>query len=141
MLFLFAYIWVKSVEMGHEVGVYFRLFGLNVFLVTFEHVVGGVTHALHRVLFGDVEGGHDGGVVVAEAVKAASDAALFGNGGKLCCDGVSLIAGISRVVAGLFDFFDQPGGGRDGALTGVGFGIFLVVLLVRAEDDGFVDVN
>ena len=47
---------VEVVEGGHEVGVDLRLLGLQVFLIAFQHVVGGVTHALHLILLRDVEG-------------------------------------------------------------------------------------
>ena len=47
---------VEVVESGHEVLVDFGFFGGEVFLVSLQHIVCGVAHALHLVLLRDVEG-------------------------------------------------------------------------------------
>ena len=60
---------------------------------------------------------------MAEAVEGAVDAALFGNGGEVGGDGVGLVGLIVRIVAGLDQLVEDPGGARYGTFSGGGFGI------------------
>ena len=53
----------------HHVIVDLRFLSLEIFLISLEHVVCAMPHALHLVLLRDIERGHDGGVVMAQSVE------------------------------------------------------------------------
>lgn len=56
---------IQVVQGIHEVLVDLGFLGADIFLIAFQHEVGRVAHAFHGVLFWNVEGGHDGSVVMA----------------------------------------------------------------------------
>lgn len=50
------------------------LFLYDMLIYVFEHIRGGVTHALHGVYIGHAQVDHDGGVIVAQVVETEGHA-------------------------------------------------------------------